>query len=189
MNSVEVTSCSQSQGWPIVRVTMSKMTVVQKANSSAPHKAIKASSRPSKARHFKCDCRRATSLSAIAMGAPAANAHPSGAGFAGPAMRPSPRLLHADDQILDLLGMRPEVASELIQIRVGKLLESRFVDVADDLHADGLELVGRLVLELQGLRRLFLVDLVGRHLDPFLLLVGQAFPKLVAHPEEVVVRL
>ena len=45
------------------------------------------------------------------------------------------------------------------------------------------------MLEVEGLRRLDLGDLVGRRLDPALLLGGQARPRLVADPDQAVVGL
>src|SRR5215468_9194847 len=98
MNSVDVTSCSQSQGAPIVRVAMSNVTVVQKLNRSTPHRTISASSRPSNARHFRWRCRGATSLTAMVIGNSACGR--DGKRADDPA--PSPVLLYGLDQILDL---------------------------------------------------------------------------------------
>src|SRR5215471_21386310 len=65
MNRVEVTSCNHSQGWPMVRVTMSAVTDSEKPKHNTPHNSIKTSSSRSNARHFKWRCRCNTSLSAI----------------------------------------------------------------------------------------------------------------------------
>src|SRR5579863_4520865 len=67
MNSVEVTSCNHSQGWPMVRVAMSQTTESEKPKHRMPHNIISASSSQSSARHFRCCCRCKTSLSAIAI--------------------------------------------------------------------------------------------------------------------------
>src|SRR5215467_7727406 len=93
MNSVDVTSCSQSQGAPTVRVTMSNVTVAQKQNSSTPHSTISASSRPSSTRHFRWRCRGATSLTAMVIGNSACVRERRG---------PLTGLLYGLDQILDL---------------------------------------------------------------------------------------
>ena len=61
MKKVEVTSCSHSQGAPMVRVTMSQTTEVQKAISVAPHSIISRDSSQSSARHFSLRCRCSTS--------------------------------------------------------------------------------------------------------------------------------
>src|SRR6516165_254986 len=53
MKKVEVTSCNHSQGRPISRVTMSKMTVVQKPSSRRPHSIISTVSSGSSARHLR----------------------------------------------------------------------------------------------------------------------------------------
>ena len=70
------------------------------------------------------------------------------------------------DQVLDLDRVRAELLGQLVQIGVGNLDEARLVDVGDDLDAERLELVGRLVLQLERLGRLVLADLVGRRSSP-----------------------
>ena len=67
--------------------------------------------------------------------------------------------------------------------------EAALVDVLDHLDADLLELRQRLMLKLERDGRLVLADLVGRSLHPFLLLVGQAAPYLVADEQRGVVGL
>src|SRR4051812_41223504 len=57
------------------------------------------------------------------------------------------RLVDRPDQVLDLLGMRAKLLGQLVEIGVGNCDKARFVDVADDLDADRLQLVLRLVLE------------------------------------------
>ena len=54
MNKVCVTSCNHSHGRPIVRVTMSNVTVVQKLNNSAPHAVWNSHSRLART-HLICD--------------------------------------------------------------------------------------------------------------------------------------
>src|SRR6478672_3014582 len=67
MNSVDVTSCSHSQGWPMVRVTMSAVTDSEKPKHSTPHRIMSASSSQSSQRHFRWRWRCNTSLSAMAI--------------------------------------------------------------------------------------------------------------------------
>src|SRR5215469_8484863 len=159
MKNVEVTSWSQSQGWPIVRVTMSKMTVLQKANSKIPHRPIKANSRTSNARHFKWDCRRATSRSVMAIAIGACN----------PSRSQLPLSLHGCDQVLDFRGVRSEFTGKLVKIWIGKLLKAGFVDFIDDRDAHGFEFIGGLVLKSHCQGRLLHVDLIGSRLHPLLL--------------------
>src|SRR6516162_10922723 len=99
------------------------------------------------------------------------------------------RSTDAADQILDLGRMRTEVGRHLVEVRIGDLLESRLVDIADDLDADGLQLGSRFMLQGDRLRRLVLIDLVGGYLHPALLLGRKAVPQFVADPGEAVVRL
>src|SRR6202521_3344020 len=70
-------------------------------------------------------------------------------------------LIDRPDQILDFLGMRSELLGELVEIGIGDRGEAGFVDVGHDLHADRFQLLLRLMLKLDRLRRLLLVDLVG----------------------------
>ena len=60
----------------------------------------------------------------------------------------------------------PELLGELVLDRLRRLDEAGLVDVLDDLDADLLQLLGRLLLELERVRRLLLADLGGRLLDP-----------------------
>src|SRR5450432_1380505 len=166
MKKVWVTSWSQSQGWPIVRVTMSNTTVLEKAKSRTPHNTISASSSLSKARHFKWRWRFNTNLSTICT-----------------------PLLDGADQVLDLDRVGPQLLGQAIEVGRRRLREARLVDVGDQLDADRLQLVGRLMLELERLRGLGASDLVGGRRDPFLLVDAQALPQLVADPDEVVVGL
>src|SRR6185369_4069306 len=126
MNSVEVTSCSQSQGAPIVRVTISNVTVVQKLNRRTPHSTISASSRPSSARHFRWRCREVTSLAAMVIGTSACMHERNEED-----RRTSPLtgLLHGLDQILDLHRMRAEFSGKFVEIWVCKFLKTGFVDI------------------------------------------------------------
>jgi hypothetical protein len=70
--------------------------------------------------------------------------------------------------------VRPELLGELILDRLRRLHEAGLVDVLNDLDADLLQAIGGVGLELQRLGRLLLGDLVGRRLDPLLLLGAQA---------------
>src|SRR5216683_2699883 len=166
MKKVEVTSCSHSHGAPMVRVTMSQTTEVQKPISVAPHSTISSDSSQSSAGHFnlRCRCRTSERSSAITL-----------------LRRPARMaLLHRADQLLDLRGMRPEVLGHLLEIGRGHSDEARFVDVGHDLDTHALELGRRLMLEVEGTRRLDLGDLVSRRLHPALLLGRQARPRFVA---------
>src|SRR4029077_6949464 len=99
------------------------------------------------------------------------------------------RLLHGLDQILDLDRMGPKLGGQLVEIGIGQLLKAGLVDASDDLDAERFEFVGRLVLEVDGLGRLLVAHFIGSGLYPFFLLVGQALPKLVADPDQIVVGL
>src|SRR6516225_7901763 len=177
MNSVDVASCSHSQGWPIVRVRMLAVTDSEKPKQSTPHSTISASSRRSSARHFRWRCRCSTSLSAIAINLPVA------------AAAASHRLVDRSDQVLDLLGVGPEIACELVEIGIGDLLEAGLVDVGDDLDADLLK-PGRCgMLQCEAALRLLRADVTRRGRDPLLLLGRKAMPELVADPENRVVGL
>src|SRR5262249_14370140 len=162
MNSVDVTSCSQSQGAPIVRVTMSNVTVVQKLNSRTPHSTISASSRPSSTRHFRWRCRGATSLTAMVIGNSACVRERKRAD--GSALWSL--LLHGLDQILDLHRVRAEFGREFIEIRIREFLKTGFVDVGDYFDTKRLQLVCGLVLQIDGLGRLFTADFIGGCLHP-----------------------
>src|ERR1700689_475200 len=81
---------------------------------------------------------------------PSAKSHRHGVwvpAFAGTTHEAS-SLVECADQVLDLLGVRPELLGELVEIGVGNRDEAGLVDVGDDLHADRLQLYLRLVLEL-----------------------------------------
>src|SRR5436190_10637227 len=183
MKNVWVTSCSHSQGWPIVRVTISKTTVVENPNSSSPQTIIRTSSRPSSARHFRWRCRSSTSLSAMRMSSTRQAAEGREASLR------RGRLLDGVDQVLDLHRMGTKLLREPLLQRRSGADEARLVDVGDDLDADRLQLVRRLMLEVQRFGRLRASDFVGRRRHPLLLIVAQALPQLVADPDEVVVRL
>src|SRR5207248_11268380 len=70
--------------------------------------------------------------------------------------RMNPALLHVADELQELHRVGPELRRELILDRRRRLDERRLVDVLDDLHAHRLQLVGRVLLELERHRRLFL---------------------------------
>src|SRR6476660_9384225 len=145
----EVTSCSHSQGRPISRVMMSHNTEKLKPNSVAPHSNISTASSQSSERHLSCRCRESTSdRSSAILNAP-------------PVVVSTTALLHRRDQLMDLVGMRPQLLGHLVEVGRGDLGEARLVDVGHDLHAHALELGCRLVLEVESLRRFLLGDLVG----------------------------
>src|SRR5204862_5347937 len=85
-------------------------------------------------------------------------------------------LIDRPDQVLDFLGVRAELLGELVEIGVCHSREAGLVDIGDDLDPDRFQLVLRLVFELDCLRWLVLVDLIGRGLHPSLLLRRQAVP-------------
>src|SRR5258708_38985153 len=100
-----------------------------------------------------------------------------------------PALFNRADEILDLLGVRPKLLGELVEIGIGNRDEAGLVDLGDDLDADLPQLVLRLMFELDRFRGLGLVDLVGGGLHPALLLRRQTVPELVADPDQAVIGL
>src|ERR1700704_1509712 len=78
-------------------------------------------------------------------------------------------LLDGADQVLDLLGVGTEILGKLVEIGIGYRDEARFVDIGYHFHADRLQLVLRLMLELDRFGGLGLVDLIGGGLHPALL--------------------
>src|SRR5215831_7047908 len=168
MNSVDVTSCSQSHGVPIVRVMMSNVTVVQKLNSRTPHSTISASSRPSSTRHFRWRCRGATSLTAMVIGNSACVRERKRAPLTG--------LLYGLDQILDLHRVGAKFGGEFIEIGICEFLKTGFVDVGDYFDSKRLQLVRRLVLQIDGFGRLLAADVIRGCLHPLFLLIAQTFP-------------
>src|ERR1700687_4161263 len=187
MKKVWVTSCSQSQGWPISRVTMSNITVVEKPNSSRPQSIIRIISSTSNARHLRCRCRLRTSFSAI-FSEKRIGYREKGKTRRGRHSRP----LHAirqsfsgADQILDLDRMRAKLLGKLVLQRSGDLDETRLVDIGHDLDADRFQLVRRLMLELDSLGGLILTDLIRCCGHPLLLVIGQALPRLIAYPYSI----
>src|SRR5437660_986718 len=124
MKKVDVTSCSHSQGWPMVRVTMSNITEVEKPSRVSPQRTISTDSSPSSARHFRWRWRCRTRRLATPMRVPFARC-----------------LLDRPNQLLDLDRVRAELLGEFVEIGSGNLDEARLVDVAHDLDADRLELL------------------------------------------------
>src|SRR3984893_5869787 len=57
-------------------------------------------------------------------------------------------LIDRPNQVLDFLGVRPELLGELVEIGIGDRGEAGFVDVGHDLHADRFQLLLRLMLKL-----------------------------------------
>src|SRR5579872_2672690 len=115
MKKVEVTSCSQSQGWPISRVNTSKKTEVVNPSRQIPQSAIRKRSTKSSARHlrWRWDCR---TMSPVAFIVPR---YPPG----------RPGLLDRSDELQQLHRVRTEVARDLVLDRLGDLDEARLVDV------------------------------------------------------------
>src|SRR5215471_14990186 len=111
MKKVDVTSCNHSQGAPIVRVTMSKVTVVEKPSRHSPQSTIKIVSRTSKQRHFKWRCRCSTSL--LVMCWPR---------FGEEMLRKNPlpktkgKSFHIRDKLLDFRRMRAELFGKFVEI-------------------------------------------------------------------------
>src|SRR6202162_2796169 len=91
-------------------------------------------------------------------------------------------LLHRADQLQHLDGAWAELLRELVLDRLGVLDKAGLVDAPDEFDPHLLEACHRIVLERERLFRHDLGDLVGRGLDPALLLVIEAVPHLVADP-------
>src|SRR5262249_19707919 len=114
---------------------MSKVTVVEKPSRQTPQRIIKIVSKASKARHFP---RRRAGLSSRGDAPRAARARtpclPRSPGRSGgaAAAAPVPALLRRRDQLLDLRRVRPELAGQPDEVRLGELDEARLVDVGDD---------------------------------------------------------
>src|SRR5262249_23878738 len=89
----------------------------------------------------------------------------------------------------NLHRVRTELLGELILDWLGSCHEARLVDVFDNLDAHGLELRGRIRLQLESVCRIFPDDLVGSGLYPLLFLRAEALPGFIADPDAVVVRL
>src|SRR5438445_4289603 len=90
------------------------------------------------------------------------------------------------DRLLDFDRVRPELLGELLEIGRGDLDETGLVDAAHHFHAHRYQLGLGLMLEIERLRGLLAVDLVGGGLHPLLLLGGEARPQLVADPHHAV---
>src|SRR5213079_2373618 len=58
-------------------------------------------------------------------------------------------LLHFADELQELDGVRTELRGQLVLDRLRRLDEAGLVDVLDYLHADRLELVGGVLLQLE----------------------------------------
>ena len=74
-------------------------------------------------------------------------------------------LFDAADDLDDRDRIRAQLRGELILNRLRYRDETGLVDVLDDLDADALQLLRRLLLELERVRRLLLADLGGGLLD------------------------
>src|SRR4051794_39190696 len=139
-----VTCCSHSHGACSSRVTTSRNTEPVKPMIDTPHRTIRPASTGSSAFHFRCRWRGRTRLRLLT-------------GTRGrSAVR---RSLHVANEVEDLDGVRPELLGEAVLDRLGVVGKPGLVDVVDDLYAHLLELLGRVLLELQGLGGLGLGDL------------------------------
>src|SRR5512146_2874244 len=87
-----------------------------------------------------------------------------------------------------LHGMRSKLLGQLILDRPYRLDEAALVHV-DQLDPHRLQFHPGVLLEFQGVGRLQLRHLVRRGFHPLLLLVREAVPRLLADPDEAVVRL
>src|SRR3569832_2846215 len=121
MKKVMVTSCSQSHGRPMVRVTTSHTTVSVKPVLATPHSTISARSSGSSQRHFRCRCDSCSNATAR-------------------------DLLDAAHQLQDLHGVGPELAGDLVLEGLAHGFEARLVHAGDDLHAHLLQARARLAL-------------------------------------------
>src|SRR5262245_34986516 len=122
MKKVIVASWSQSQGRPMVRVTMSHITSTENPVMAMPHRIIKTCSSQSSARHFRCRCSCRTRLLNPCMidfriqnegGAPAESCML-------PAGRRA-RLLDVAHQAEDLHRVGPKVGRQLVLDRLADL--------------------------------------------------------------------
>src|SRR5215813_9692802 len=109
----------------MVRVTMSQVTDSEKPKHSTPQTIISTSSSLSNDCHFRWRCRCSTNLSLMAIVIPGDGGKSTGLPAASRRMRPcgglmvrearrlrAPHhegLVHRPDQVLDLLGVRPEL--------------------------------------------------------------------------------
>src|SRR5258706_5266847 len=100
MKKVMVTSCSQSQGRPAVRVTMSHMTVTVKPVIATPQSTISTPSSGSRARHLRCRCDCWTSE------------------------RRAGCLFHVAHEVEDLHCVRAEIVGELVLDGLARRLEA-----------------------------------------------------------------
>src|SRR3954454_25388453 len=153
-----VTCCSPSHGAPIVRVTTSQSTATVNMPMHTPHRIMRSASSGSNAFHLSCRWRSRTSARKSAMSVlirtvPDMN-RPETRIIAPPAVQ-NACLLHITDELQQLHGMRTELLRELILHGLRSLDEAGLVDVVDDLHADRLQLVRRILFELQRHRRFF----------------------------------
>src|SRR2546421_13108394 len=115
---------------------MSRETEREKPNTASPQTIIRIISSESKARHFKCCCRRSTSLSAMLIGPQSdgrtacwsAAARKRARARCKSSKPPLRRLIDSSDQILDFVGVRAKFLGELVKIRIGDFLETGLVD-------------------------------------------------------------
>ena len=98
-------------------------------------------------------------------------------------------LLYVTDESENFHSVRAEVRGKLVLDRFADRLEAALVDVLHDFDAHFLELRQRLMLEFERDRRLLLADFIGRRLDPFFLLIGQAAPGFVTDEQSGIVCL
>src|SRR3954471_1908986 len=104
MKKVIVTSCSQSQGQPMLRVTTSHTTLTVKPEMAMPHSTISTRSSGSSARHLR------------------------GRWVVWTSERMAARLLHVAHEVEDLHRVRAKVPRQLVLDRLADGFEAGLVD-------------------------------------------------------------
>src|SRR3954451_7850451 len=140
-----VTCCSQSHGWPSVRVSTSQNTASVNIAMQTPQRTISTASRESNAFHFRWRWRCRIRARKFAIRSPAQPPQKIGAAAVLEPQDAPARALLLDvaHELQQLDGVRAELGRELILDRCGGLHEAALVDTLDDLHAHRLQLVGR----------------------------------------------
>src|SRR4051794_15184664 len=122
MKKVEGTSCSQSQGCPISRVTTSKKTDVVNPARLIPQRIISPCSTMSSAGHLRCRSARSTSEKRCEITAAARSS------------------FHVPHELQHVRRVLAKLGGDLVLERLRRLLEARLVDILHELDADLLEL-------------------------------------------------
>src|SRR5215510_6496737 len=138
-----VTSCSQRNGLPTVRVTTSRNTENVKPAMETPHSTIRTCSSGSSARHFRWRW-RATTSGRLAKSSPKRQVACDGRRRFRAAARAAATIGSFDvaNEFENLHRVRTELLGELVLDWLGSCHEARLVDVFDNLDAHGLELRG-----------------------------------------------